>query len=49
MPAGGDGSREQRRGTVSVFNGPQPVVRVFDTAAAEAATIGKWLALRGPA
>lgn len=38
-----DGNREQRRGTVSVFNGPQPVVRVFDTAAAEAAAVGEWL------
>ncbi len=38
-----DGNTEERGGTVSVFNGPQPVVRVFDTVAAEAVSVGEWL------
>lgn len=38
-----DGNVEERRGTVSVFNGPAPVIRVFDTAQAETDAVGNWL------
>ena len=30
-----DGNKEERRGTVSVFNGPAPIVRVFASEEAE--------------
>jgi len=39
-----DGNKEERRGTVSVFNGPPPVVRAFDSEAAEIDAVGAWLA-----
>ncbi len=39
-----DGLAEARGGTVSVFNGPDPVVRVLDSAEEEAAVVGRWLA-----
>ncbi len=38
-----DGVEESRRGTVSVFNGPPPVVRVCDDAKDEAATAAAWI------
>lgn len=38
-----DGNREDRRHTVSVFNGPPPLVRVFATEAEESAGVGAWL------
>lgn len=38
-----DGNGEERKGTVSVFNGPQPVIRTFPDAASESAAVGKWL------
>jgi superfamily I DNA/RNA helicase len=41
-----DGNRESRRGTVSVFNGPPPVIQAFDTRADEIATVGAWLSDR---
>ena len=41
-----DGNVEDRRATISVFNGPTPVVRVLDTAAEESAAVGRWLAER---
>ncbi len=41
-----DGNVEQRSGTVSVFNGPPPVLAVLDTADDEAAAVGRWLAER---
>jgi mRNA-degrading endonuclease RelE of RelBE toxin-antitoxin system len=41
-----DGNKEERRGTVSVFNGPPPVVRAFDSEAAEIDAVGTWLAER---
>lgn len=41
-----DGNIEERRGTVSVFNGPAPVIRVFDTPEAEVDAVGGWLAER---
>jgi superfamily I DNA/RNA helicase/mRNA-degrading endonuclease RelE of RelBE toxin-antitoxin system len=42
-----DGNVEQRRGTVSVFNGPPPVVQTFDSQAKEIEAVGAWLADRG--
>jgi superfamily I DNA/RNA helicase len=39
-----DGNVESRRGTVSVFNGPAPRIAVFDSAEAEIAAVGEWLA-----
>jgi mRNA-degrading endonuclease RelE of RelBE toxin-antitoxin system len=41
-----DGNVEERRGTVSVFNGPPPVVQVFDSQAKEIEAVGAWLAER---
>jgi superfamily I DNA/RNA helicase len=38
-----DGNREDRRNTVSVFNGPPPEVRVFSTDAEESGAIGAWM------
>lgn len=38
-----DGTREDRRGTISVFNGPDPEVRLFADAGAEARAVGTWL------
>ncbi len=41
-----DGNTEERGGTISVFNGPDPVVRVLDSAKEETAAVGRWLADR---
>ncbi len=38
-----DGNREDRSDTVSVFNGPPPVIRVLPTEAEEAEAVGAWL------
>jgi len=38
-----DGNVETRKGTISVFNGPSPVVRGFSTEAAEADAVADWL------
>ena len=38
-----DGNTEDRRGVVSVFNGPKPVIMVCDTREKEIETVGKWL------
>ena len=38
-----DGNVEDRRGTVSVFNGPDPAIRVFDDADREATSVGEWI------
>jgi len=38
-----DGNTESRRGTVSVFNGPAPVIQSFKTEAAEIAAVAEWL------
>jgi superfamily I DNA/RNA helicase len=38
-----DGNRDDRRHTVSVFNGPPPVVRTFASGRDETAAIGDWL------
>jgi superfamily I DNA/RNA helicase/mRNA-degrading endonuclease RelE of RelBE toxin-antitoxin system len=41
-----DGNVEDRRATVSAFNGPAPVLRVVAGAAEESAVVGRWLAER---
>lgn len=41
-----DGNQEERKGTVSVFNGPEPEVRTFADATEESAAVGEWLAAR---
>lgn len=38
-----DGNEEERLGTVSVFNGPNPDIRSFPDAAGEAAAVAAWL------
>ena len=38
-----DGNVDDRRGTVSVFNGPNPDIRVFDTVEEEAEAVSVWL------
>ncbi len=38
-----DGNAEERRGTISVFNGPEPVIQVEKSPAAEAAAAGTWI------
>jgi superfamily I DNA/RNA helicase len=39
-----DGNTEERRGTVSIFNGPPPYIRIFDTPEEEADAVSQWLA-----
>lgn len=41
-----DGNKEDRRGTVSVFNGPDPMIAVLDTLEAEMEAVGSWLSAR---
>jgi len=41
-----DGIKQDRRGTWSVFNGPEPEIRVLDSPEAEAETVGQWLTAR---
>ena len=38
-----DGNVDDRRGTVSVFNGPSPDIWVFDTIKEEAGAVAAWL------
>ena len=38
-----DGNREERRYTVSVFNGPAPAIHTFATEAEESEAVGAWL------
>jgi hypothetical protein len=38
-----DGLEEERFGTISVFNGPEPVVTIHPTAAAEIEAVAKWI------
>ncbi len=38
-----DGNVDDRRGTVSVFNGPNPKIETFDTAELESKSVGQWL------
>ncbi len=41
-----DGNTEDRRGTVSVFNGPAPIVRTLASADEEREVVGQWLSER---
>lgn len=41
-----DGLVEGRQGTISVFNGPPPEIRIARSVAAEADEVGAWLAVR---
>jgi len=41
-----DGNTEERRGTISVFNGPEPAIMVLDTQGDEIETVSKWLSDR---
>jgi superfamily I DNA/RNA helicase len=41
-----DGNAESRRGTISVFDGPSPIVRVLDDADAEQQFVGAWISER---
>ena len=41
-----DGNTEERRGTISVFNGPEPAIMVLDTQENEIETVSKWLSDR---
>jgi mRNA-degrading endonuclease RelE of RelBE toxin-antitoxin system len=38
-----DGNVEERRGTISVFNGPAPLVRAFKTSEEETTAVAAWL------
>lgn len=38
-----DGVTEERRGTVSVFNGPSPAIRIFDSPQDEIDGVAQWL------
>jgi len=41
-----DGNTEERRGTISVFNGPEPLIEICDTEDQETRTVAQWLAKR---
>jgi len=41
-----DGNTDERGGTISVFNGADPLVRVLDSAEEESTLVGRWLAER---
>ncbi len=41
-----DGNVEERRGTVSVFNGPTPTIMVFDDVESETLHVGRWVSER---
>jgi superfamily I DNA/RNA helicase/mRNA-degrading endonuclease RelE of RelBE toxin-antitoxin system len=41
-----DGNIEDRRTTVSLFNGPLPSVKIFETAEEESKAVGEWLKAR---
>jgi len=38
-----DGNSEERRGTISIFNGPKPKLMIHDTPEQEIGVVGKWL------
>ena len=38
-----DGNSEQRRATISVFNGPPPTIQVLDSIEQETKTVSEWL------
>ncbi|MGH7991396.1 MAG: UvrD-helicase domain-containing protein, partial [Limisphaerales bacterium] len=41
-----DGNTEQRGDTVSVFNGPKPIIQVFDSEDKESAAVSEWIIAR---
>ena len=41
-----DGNMENRRGTVSVFNGPPPIIKTFNDGYTEANAVGGWITER---
>ena len=41
-----DGNLEERKGTVSVFNGPQPTVQALQNEEAESSSVSDWLTAR---
>jgi superfamily I DNA/RNA helicase len=41
-----DGNKEERNGTVSLFNGPKPNIAVLDSLEGEVKAVGQWLAAR---
>ncbi len=41
--ADADGNLEERRGTISVFNGPMPTVKMLDDEEGETRTVAEWL------
>jgi len=41
-----DSNTEDRRGTISVFNGPKPTIAVFDSPKEEIEAVGAWLSER---
>lgn len=41
-----DGNMEERKGTISVFNGPSPEIGTFASEAAEAAAVSDWIKSR---
>jgi len=38
-----DGNSEERKTTISLFNGPSPTIQILDSAEQEARTVGDWL------
>ena len=38
-----DGNKEERRGTISIFNGPKPTIIILDTQEDEIQSIAKWI------
>lgn len=38
-----DGNTENRKGTISVFNGPEPIIRSFENPGDETHAVGQWL------
>jgi superfamily I DNA/RNA helicase len=41
-----DGNKENRRGTISAFDGPAPDVRVFESVEAEVENVAHWISAR---
>ena len=41
-----DGNAEERRGTISVFNGPPPVIKALNTHEEEIETVAQWMSER---
>ncbi len=37
------GNSEKRKGTISLFNGPKPIIRIFDTRQEESESVKQWI------